>query len=126
MSRDRQRGMTMWGAMFVIAVFAFFIFIGLKLFPPYMTDFKIEAALKELAKNPNIGSMDKGQMVESLNKHFDIDNINEVNPAKTLVIEKRGKNKAIRFDYELVIPLFYNISVLLTFDHLHEVAGVNE
>ena len=119
-----QRGMSIWSLSFVVGVFAFIIFLGFKLFPPYMEDFKVRNALDSVARNPDIGSMSKADIALALVKRFDIDNIDTVDTAKHLFVENRGRNaRAVRITYEAVIPLFYNVSVLLDFDHVKEVRG---
>lgn len=122
--RKYQRGMSIWSLSFVVGVFTFFIFLGFKLFPPYMEDFKVRNALDSVARSSDIGTMSKADISMALAKRFDIDNIDTVDPTKNLYIENRGRNaRAVRIAYEAVIPLFYNVSVLLEFDHAKEVRG---
>lgn len=123
-SQHRQAGMTFWGVLFVVGVFVFIFFIGFKLFPVYMEDFKIRSALDSLAREADVGSKSKPELAETLQKRFDIDDVTSVTPAKHLVLEARGRNiRVIRIRYEAVVPLFYNISALLEFDHAKEVRG---
>jgi hypothetical protein len=121
-TRRQQRGMTFWGLLFVLGVIAFFTFLTFKLFPVYLQDFKVKAAMDGLARNPDISHMTKSEMVESLKRRFQIDDVEEVDPA-TIVVEVRGRTKAIRLRYERVVPLAFNISALLEFDHTREVAA---
>lgn len=121
---NRQRGMTMWGLMFVLGVLAFVVFLVLNLLPPYMEDLKVRNALDGLAKENNIATMSKAEMVGLLEKRFDIDSVTNVKPSKSLFLESRGKMKVIRVRYEAVVPLAYNISALLEFDHEREVRSV--
>jgi hypothetical protein len=123
-SRNTQRGATFWGLLFFLAVLGFFLFLGFKLFPPYLDDFKVKAAMDSLAKQPDVGSLSRAAMVESLRKRFDIDMITGVDPAKYLAIEQRPRTRVIRFDYQVVVPLMFNVSALLEFEHAREVRGV--
>ena len=100
------------------------LFVGFKLFPPYLDDFKIKSALDSLTKQSDIGSLSKAAISESLRKRMDIDNIGYVDPVKDLSLENRGRVRVIRVRYQPVIPLMFNISVLLEFDHTREVRGV--
>ena len=119
-----QRGMSIWSLSFVVGVFAFIIFLVFKLYTPYMEDFKVRNALDSVARSSDIGAMSKADISMALAKRFDIDNIDTVDPTKNLYIENRGRNaRAVRITYEAVIPLFYNVSVLLDFDHVKEVRG---
>ncbi len=121
-TKQRQRGMTFWGLLFVLGVIAFSVFLTFKLFPVYLQDFKVKAAMDGLARNPDISRMTKAEMVESLRRRFEIDDVEEVDPS-TLVVELRGRQKAIHLRYERVVPLMFNISALLEFDHTREVAA---
>lgn len=122
--KQYQRGMTMWSLSFVVGVFAFAIFLGFKLFPPYMEDFKVRKALDSVAQNSEIGSMSKADISMALAKRFDIDNVDTIDPVRHLFLENRGRNnRLLRISYEAVIPLFSNISLLLEFEHAKEVRG---
>ena len=120
-NHQRQRGMTFWGLSFVLGVLAFSLFLLFKLFPPYMEDFKVKAALDSLARQPDVGSLSRADIASALDKRFDIDNITAVKLAKDLTVEARGRTKVIRIRYENVIPIVANVSVLLEFDHAKEV-----
>lgn len=119
-----QSGMSMWSGMFVIAVVVFFMFLGFKLFPPYLEDFKVKKAMESIARDPNIATMTRGELIAALDKYFDIDNVSNVKPAQHLFLETRGRVRVIRITYEAVVPLFGNISALLDFQHIREVRGV--
>lgn len=119
----RQSGMSMWGMLFTLGVFAFFIFILFKLFPPYMTDFKIESALTSLGKESGVGTMTLPEVKDAIYKRLEIDSADSFDLTKTLTIEPHGKTKIIRISYETVVPMAFNISALLSFDHSIEVRG---
>lgn len=123
-NRNTQKGMTFWSLLFVLGVLGFFLFVGFKVFPPYMDDFKVNSALDSLAKQSDIGSLSKAAISESLRKRFDIDNISYVDPVKDLTLENRGRMRVIRLRYKPTIPLMFNVSLLLEFDHTREVRGV--
>lgn len=123
-SRNTQRGATFWSLLFFLGVLGFFLFLGFKLFPPYMDDFKVKAAMDSLAKQSDAGSLSKAAMAESLSKRFDVDTITSVDPAKYLVIETRARTRVIRFNYQVVVPLMFNVSALLEFEHAREVRAV--
>ncbi len=118
---QQQRGITFWGLSFVLGILAIFLFIGFKLFPPYMESFKVKGALDGLARQPDAGSMTKADVTASLSKRFDVDNISGVNLSKDVTVETRGRTKIIRIRYENVIPVIGNLSILLEFDHAKEV-----
>lgn len=119
----RQAGMTMWSLLFVLGTLAFFIFLFFKLFSPYMDDFKVSSALTSLGKQSDVGTMTRPEIKEAIRKRLEIDNADNFDLEKTLTVESRGKMKVIRINYEAVVPMAFNISALLAFDHSIEVRG---
>ena len=119
----RQAGMSMWSLLFVLGTLAFFLFLFFKLFSPYMDDFKVKTALMSLGKQPDAGTMTLPQIKEAIRKRLEIDSADNFDLESTLTLEPRGKNKVIRINYEAVVPMAFNISALLTFNHSIEVRG---
>ncbi len=64
--------------------------------------------------------MSRAELIERLDKRFDIDNVTNVKPGQ-LEIKPMGKMKVISLKYEVVVPLAYNVSALLEFDHARQV-----
>jgi hypothetical protein len=120
-----QRGMTMWGLMFVFAVIGFVVYMGIILFPPYMSDYKVASTLNNLAKQSDVGSMTRDDIVNSLEKRFDIDSITHINLKQDLKVEKRGPNRLIMIHYEVEVPVAGNLYVLLKFKHDKQVKADN-
>lgn len=120
----RQAGMTMWGLLFVLGTLAFFFFLFAKLFSPYMDDFKVKTALESLARQSDAGSMTVPAIQEAIRKRLEIDSADDLlDLNKDLTVETRGKMKVIRINYGREVPMVYNISALLSFDHAIEVRG---
>lgn len=123
MMRVRQNGMTMWGAAFVISIAVIFLFLLFKLLPPYLEDLKVSTAMEGLSHEANVGAVSRGELVERLERRFDIDNVTNVKAAQ-LSLQQQGKTKIMRITYEVVVPLVYNVSALLEFDHARQVSVV--
>ncbi|OGI48273.1 MAG: hypothetical protein A3B81_06240 [Candidatus Muproteobacteria bacterium RIFCSPHIGHO2_02_FULL_65_16] len=122
--KSRQQGMTMWSLAFVLGVIAFVILLIFKLLPPYVEDMKVRAALDGIARQDNAGAMTRAEIASALSKRFDIDNVDTVKPDQHLTVERAVGKKIIRISYEVVIPMVSNISLLLDFNHIREVASV--
>jgi hypothetical protein len=122
----RQSGMTMWGMLFVLGTFAFFLFLLFKLVPPYLDDFKVKSALESLGRQPEVGTMTPGEISEALRKRLEIDSYDSFDLSKSLTIEPKGRKKIIRISYETVVPMVSNISVLIDFDHRIEVRDADQ
>lgn len=118
---SRQAGVTLWGMFaiaFLVVIFALLLF---KLIPPYLDDLKINTALKSLERQAQGSAMNKRDILIALEKRFDIDNVTHVNLREDVIIEKRGQFYFVRIDYEAQVPLLFNISALMEFDHSAEV-----
>jgi len=120
-----QRGMTMWGMAVVMALIVFFTLLGLQLVPPYLENFKVKSILRSIAAQPESGSMTRQDLVNTLQKRFDIDEVHAVDLKNDLTFENKGRtSKLIRIAYEVRVPLAYNISALLEFDNSVEVRSI--
>jgi hypothetical protein len=119
----RQTGMTMWSMLFTLGTLAFFLFLFFKLLPPYLDDFKIKSALDSVSRQPDVGTMSRAQIHEAIRKRLEIDSFDNFDLANTLTVEPRGKMKSIRISYESVVPMAFNVSALISFNHAIEVRG---
>lgn len=122
--RKYQSGMTMWGVLFVLGTLAFFLFLFFKLLPPYLTDLKIGSALESVGRQPDVVTMTPADIKEAIRKRLEIDSADDqFDLNKVLTVEPRGKMRIVRVSYETVVPMAYNVSALLSFDHSVEVRG---
>lgn len=120
-TRYQQSGMGMWGFMMVIVIAVFFVYLFFKLLPPYMEFFKVRTAVDNVAQQPTAAAMSRQDIMSALDRRFSIEDINRVDLKKSLKIEKASSGRTqIRITYEVQVPLFYNISALLNFDHAAE------
>jgi len=118
-----QRGMTMWGMIFVLFVLGFCLFITFKLFPVYMNDIKVSNALKSVSNELKGGAPTRTDIIVALVKRMNIDDFTGVNFDKDLTIQAKGTGREVLIVYDVVVPLFANISLLLDFKHSAYVSG---
>jgi len=116
-SKSKQSGITFWGLLVVAAVFGFFVIMTFKLLPPYMEYGKVKTAIENVAHQPDAGTMDLGQFKNAMDKHFEIDDVDDIDTSKVLSIEKKPGVTTFRVVYEKRVPLAYNITALINFDH---------
>lgn len=116
-TRTNQSGMTFWGLLVIAAIFAFFVMLFFKLLPPYMENASVMSALEGLAKQPEAGNLEKAQIKEALERRFNIEYVTDLDLKKVLFVEKKPGSTAIRIAYERRIPLAYNVSAVVEFDH---------
>ena len=116
--QDKQKGasfwMFVWGAALAIC-FSYLIIIGL---PPYLGNQKIYRSLEHLAEEDTIMKMSRRQMVRLLNRKLNIDYADTiVNIDKAFKYKNVEGKRELSIDYELVVPLVYNISFLYDFEN---------
>jgi hypothetical protein len=117
LNRTNQQGMTFWGLLTISALFIFFAILFFKLLPPYMEYGKVKTALENLKVQPNVGTMEKPDIANALQRRFDIDDVNNVDLKKDLLVEKKPGTTKIRIKYERRVPIAYNVSALIDFEH---------
>jgi len=104
----KQFGMTMSGTLIVLAAVVLLGIIGFKTAPAYAEYY----AIKEIVADINSrGDKTKSGIKETFNKRAQIDNISSIS-GNDLIMQ----DGEIFAEYEKVIPLFGNISLLLEFD----------
>ena len=116
-TRNAQKGLTMWGIMFMILVGVFFLFLFFKLFPAYMEDFEISSQMDGMAQEFRGKDVSSDVLISSLEKRFEIEDINNVVPSRDVKIVPQGNGVAVNLNYTVEIPMAGNVSVLLYFNH---------
>ena len=111
----KQQGMTFIGAIFVIAAIVFFAMLGLKLVPAYLEFMNIKNAVKKLSNEASFNSMSKKELSNAFNRSAQIDDFKSVTGADLQVAKTDGGN-VVSVQYQKMIPVFANASVLLDFN----------
>lgn len=122
MGIKKQKGITMWGIAMIALIVAFFALLVVKLVPTYLMDMKIRNALQGVAKQSQQSNMTNAAIRTALRKRLEIDMISyqDFDVKQDVSFIKRGRSRIIKIDYEVVTPMFVNISVLVQFDHQAE------
>jgi hypothetical protein len=116
-SKTKQAGMTFWGLLVIAAIVALVTILFFKLLPPYLEYGKVSTAIENVAKQPGTLDMEKGQIKAALERRFDIDDVSRVDLNKDLTVEKKPGATIIRIKYEVRVPIAYNVTALIEFDH---------
>lgn len=115
-TKNAQKGITMWGIMFMILVGVFFLFLFFKLFPAYMEDFEISSQLKSVAQEFRGKNPSPDDIINAIEKRFEIEDINNVKSRQAKIVPQ-GNGVAINLDYSVEIEMMGNADVVLYFDH---------
>ena len=120
MNPIRQRGMTTIALVLVLALVAFFVLLGLKLYPIYYDSFKVGAALDSLKGDTTLTSKTPAEVVDRLMKRLSIDNVDHVEKSD-VTVEKTGKGIHVSVEYEARKNIVGNVDVVVSFSKAVEV-----
>ncbi|MCB5191680.1 DUF4845 domain-containing protein [Methylobacillus arboreus] len=112
----KQQGMTFLGLVILIAVGVFFAVLAMKLTPSYIEYFAVKKAIARIAHDPAFPSMSKADMITAFQKSATIDDIRNVETKDLAFLRDENGKTVLSVDYQVVVPLFSNISVLLDFE----------
>ena len=119
-SPRHQQGLTFISLVFILALIAFFVLLGLKIGPIYLNHSKVVSALAEIEKTPDIEEQSEAEIRGSLNKRFDINYVDDVTQDDIKVTRQNDYLK-VAIEYEVVTKIAGNLSVLVEFNDVIEV-----
>ena len=122
MTPVRQQGMTTIGLVLVLVMIAFFVLIGLKLYPIYYDSFKVGTALDSLKADPALASKPSAEVVDRLMKRLSIDNVDHVEKSD-VTVEKTSKGIRVSVEYDARKNIVGNIDVMVSFSKAVEVGN---
>ncbi len=115
----KQQGLSFFGFIIVAILVAAAAITGFKVVPAYTQYFSIKSTIARLAKDS--AGMPPVAIRESFSKSAEIGYIQDVS-AKDLKIVQMGGVTRIAVEYEKVVPLVANVSLLLEFS-INEASG---
>jgi hypothetical protein len=120
-ARQRQRGATFLGWLFVLALLAFFGLLILRLFPIYLEYFNVKTSLESLSHQPELRAMSQKEIRYLLQRRLDVNEVKHVSPAD-IELTKSQEMLKIVIDYEVRTPLLGNIDLIIHFNRPMEVS----
>jgi hypothetical protein len=106
-TNKHQQGMTFWGTLVVLAALLFLGMLGMKSIPAYTEFTAVKAAIKKVGASEDLS---RRAVAESFDAQARIDNIESVKGNDLQVV-----GDVVRVEYQKVVPLFGNISMLFDF-----------
>ena len=120
-SMKAQRGITLTSFLVVLIVVGFFLYVGMKLFPMYQENYAVRSAMKSLANETGIGSMQPANIQKLLFKRLYINYSENVKPAN-VKFDRKDNGWTMRVNYEVRRPLIGNIDVVGKFDSTQDLS----
>lgn len=119
MSMSRQRGLTFYQSLIALLLVVFFALVAIKLVPVYVDNYTIRTAMANVASEIEMDGLTPGKVRAALNKHLNV-NMIDVNAEDIEISEVEG-GLAIDINYEVRVPLFYNLDVVASFENHEEI-----
>lgn len=110
----RQRGIGWFGLLFVLSVLGLASLITMKSIPIYLNEMKIKSSVEKVAADPEAAAAGIGEIRKLLQRYWDIEDITRLMPADIIIV-RQDDEKLLSYDYEAVVPLFSNVSLLFHF-----------
>lgn len=117
-TRHSQRGLSSIAWLLVILVAGFFLTCAFKLVPAYADNIYIQDGLKSLSDfektDRGYAGMSNGDIKTHLSSYFSINNVrNEA--IKNIDVERKSDKILVNINYDVRVPMFYNIDVVMSF-----------
>jgi len=110
-----QRGIGSLGWVAILAIGGFVLTCFFRLGPHYMDNISVRDALRSLAEqNDDVNNLDKEQIFKQLNNYILINNVRG-KEAQAFKVVRRKDYTLVNNAYEVRVPMFYNVDVVLTF-----------
>src|SRR5450830_1114789 len=102
----KQSGATFIGMIFVAAAVVFIALIAMKVFPAYQEYFSVKTVIR---------AMNKKEIMDSFNRRADVGYVTVIHGSDLTIGKNDAGETVVSAQYQVVKPLFGNVSVLLDF-----------
>ena len=109
-----QRGISMIGWAVILLVVVVLGTAAFRMVPAYMENNTIGTSIRSLMQDSKTALMSPREVRDALSKRFTINQVNVIK-VDDLGISKEGGILKVSTDYEVREPLFYNVSIVMTF-----------
>ena len=111
---NKQTGMTFIGLVLVIAAVVFIAIIGIKVTPAYLEFFSIKKIINKIGHEGNFAQMSKKEITDEFDNGANISYVTVIK-SSDLTIEKNDAGNLVKAEYQVVLPIVANASILLDF-----------
>lgn len=117
-TRHSQRGLSSIAWLLIILVAGFFLTCAFKMVPVYADNVFIKDGLKSLTEfedtERGYGGMSNSDIKTHLASYFNINNVRS-EAIKNIDIDRRSDKILVNINYDVRVPLFYNIDIGMAF-----------
>lgn len=111
---QKQTGATLIGMLLVAGALIFLAIFAMKVFPAYQEYYSVKTVIHALNKEP-LSSMSKKEIMAAFNKRADAGYVTFIQGSDLIFDKNSSGETVVSAQYQVVKPLFGNVSVLLDF-----------
>ena len=119
-----QRGITFLGFLMVLVVLGCLAYLAMRLIPAYTEYFSVVKALKGVAQEPGIQTMDPTRIHNLIGRRFNISYVETLDD-KDVVITRTENGMTLGVDYEVRKPVVANVDLIVHFQKTVNVGAAN-
>jgi len=112
--KQSQRGLTMFGFLFVAAVFIAIAMLAMKLVPAYIEFFSVKKILSTMGQEAELKSKSNGDIRTDFGRRAGVGYVTVVKP-EDITIDRHGGVPVISADYAFRTKLVGNVSLVVDF-----------
>ena len=120
--RNRQRGLGLWGWVFVLGVIGLVAMVTLQLVPIYLAELSIQKVVKQTANDPANANATIQVLRNNMQTRWDVEGISTL-AVNEVTLERYGAGRALAYDYEARAELLANISLVVHFEKKYPLPG---
>jgi len=120
-TKHNQQGLTAITMVLVLVIIGFFAMIVIRLFPIYMEHFSVVTHLDRLGQDQATKSMTDKEILRTLHKRFNIDDVRHVKDDNIYIERGKDKSVVIAIEYEVRTPTIGNVDMVVSFSDEVEV-----
>jgi len=127
----KQRGITIWGVIFILAFIALLVLFSLRAYPLYYEKMQVTASMNTVASRPDATDMNLSELRKAFYSSIQITNITRFNDSNLkdhvfLVKSKiKGEPNLLNVKYTSTNKLFDDLQLLMEFDVSIPIRGPN-
>ena len=121
--RHRQRGLGLWGWIFVLGVIGFVAMVALQLIPIYLSELSIQRVVKATAQDPGNAGLPLPELRRAMRTRWDVEGITTLDMNQVKLVKHGTAGRALAYEYEARADLFYNISLVVSFKEAFPMKG---
>lgn len=114
-TRHEQKGMTAIAMVLLLVILGFFAMVVIKLFPLYLEQFKVTAALNSLADDPSAKEASEDEIKTKIIKKLAIDDVESITE-DDIVVSGKGGERSVTIEYESRVPIIANIDAVVKYE----------